>query len=249
MRPVRADCNRSGPVEAIDAGDAVLVHLDEGQGSRRLLPAEHRHRVVTVAGDVDVCPARTDRDGCGPLEAIDSTLAVPVHFDEGQPPCRRVPAEHCQLMLKLAGHVDMRAVGADGHRCGSPDAVPLHFDEVQCPRRPVPAEHRHRIVHEPSGVDVRPIRADGHRCGSPEAVHVTDAVPLHFDEGQCSRRPVPAEHCQRTVHMTNGIDMRPVRADRHRCSSLEAIDSALAIPVHFDEGQEGRAGGCAEHQQ
>ena len=84
MRPVRTDRRREGPIEAIDAANAIFLHFDEGQLSCRRVPAEHGHRIVHIANDVDVCSIGADRRRIGPVEAIDAAQAILVYFDKGQ---------------------------------------------------------------------------------------------------------------------------------------------------------------------
>ena len=65
----------------------------------------------------------TDRHPRGAIQTIGPVDAVDFDFHEGQFSVRRVATEDGDGVVVLTGHIDVQAIGADGHVLGRIQAV------------------------------------------------------------------------------------------------------------------------------
>ncbi len=237
--PVGAEGDRPCAVQSVHAADAVLLHLDVGQGAAGPIPAEDSHRVVTLARDVDVVPVGAEGDRPGGVQSVHAADAILLHLDEDQPACDRIPAEERHRVVTLGRDVDVVPVGTHANRGGVGQAVRLPV----CPRKgqpsglPVPAEDRHRVVSCAGDVDVVPVGADGDRGGPIQPIHAASAVPLHLDVGQPAGGPLAAEDDHRVVTAARDVDVVTVGADGDRSGEIQPVHAAHAVLLHFNISQ------------
>ena len=194
MRAVGAHRDGIGPVEPVDAADAVLEELEEHEHARLRVPAEDHQRVVVAAGDVDVEPIGADGDGAGSQEAGHTVHALLLDLDEGELAALRVAGEDRDGVVERSRRIDVRPVGADRDALGATeagdtrDAVSLHLDEGERTGARLTREDGERVVVPAGHVDVGAVGAHGDALGAVEAVHPTDAVVLRLYESERARR-------------------------------------------------------------
>src|SRR5262249_37926605 len=80
MRAVGAHRDAARLPDAVDAADAVLLHLDERQRAVAG-PAEHRDGIVTASRHVHVRAVRAHRGGARAVDPVDATDAVGIDVD------------------------------------------------------------------------------------------------------------------------------------------------------------------------
>ena len=237
VRPVRAHGDRIDAVEAVDAVHGLAVDLDEGERPARRVAAEHRNRIIELAGRVEVPAVRAERERRGASETVDAVRVVIHDLDGGEHAARRVAREDDDGVPRR--DVEVRAVGADGDGLRAVEAR-LCSQERQRSRGGVAHERGERVVRAAGGVDVHPVGADGHRVDAGEAVDAVDAVALALDEEESAVGGVAGEDDQRVVLGPGGVNVRAIGADGDGRGAAEAFDPEAALPLLLDEGE--RAG-------
>ena len=227
MRAVGAHRDGIGPVEPVDAADAVLEELEEHEHARLRVPAEDHQRVVVAAGDVDVEPIGADGDGAGAQEAGHTVHALLLDLDEGELAALRVAGEDRDGVVERSRRIDVRPVGADRDALGATeagdvrDAVSLHLDEGERTGARLTREDGERVVVPAGHVDVGAVGAHGDALGAVEAVHPTDAVVLRLYESERARRGIACVDGERVADLRGHIDERAVGADGHAMRALQ----------------------------
>src|SRR5207244_12535070 len=82
VHPIGADDDPVGAVQAIDAVDRILLHLDEGERPGGGVPVEDRERVVDLTGGVDGPAVRAHGHSTRPVEAGAAPAAVALDLEE-----------------------------------------------------------------------------------------------------------------------------------------------------------------------
>src|SRR5206468_6360458 len=109
--------------EAVDGAYPVVLRLDERERAAVGVTVEHADGAAVGSRGVDVRPVRAHGEGLDAVQAVDAVDRLALELDEGQHAGRRVTAEDGDGVVQLAGHVDVRVVGADGERCGAQETV------------------------------------------------------------------------------------------------------------------------------
>src|SRR5262245_49076339 len=114
-------------------------------------------------------------------------------------PGGRVAAEDGDGVALRAGHVHVRAVGADGdplrplHAIDAVEALELLLDQREGAAARIPSEHRHREAVPPDRVERRAIGADRQAERHTQALDPADALFLMLHVGELAPRGVAGE--------------------------------------------------------